>query len=162
MTLFDYIVLFVLGCSVVIGLLRGLVKELVSLVGWILALVLANAYADVLAGWLPDAIPGQVMRLIVAFIALFIGVRLLTMLVAMLLDSLIEATGLSLADRGLGALFGLARGVVLVLAAVLVCGMTEVPRQDFWKDATLSPMAVSAARAVLPFLPDKIAQYVRF
>ncbi len=162
MTLFDYVVLFVMACSVLIGLFRGLIKELISLVGWIAALVVANAYAAALADLLPDSIPGQALRLIVAFIALFIGVRLLIMLVAMLLDSLIEATGLTLADRGLGAVFGLARGVVLVIAGVLVCGMTEIPKQEFWKNALLSPMAVGAAQSILPLLPDKVAQQVKF
>ena len=162
MTLFDYVVLFVVASSVLIGLLRGLIKELISLVGWIAALVVANAYAAALADLLPASVPGQALRLIVAFIALFIGVRLLIMLAAMLLDSLIAATGLTLADRGLGAVFGLARGVVLVLAGVLICGMTEIPQQEFWKNAMLSPMAVSTAREILPLLPDKVAQQVRF
>ncbi len=162
MTLFDYVVVFVMACSVLIGLFRGLIKELISLIGWIAALVVANAYAAALADLLPASIPGQALRLIVAFIALFIGVRLLIMLLAMLLDSLIEATGLTLADRGLGAVFGLARGVVLVVAGVLVCGMTAMPQQEFWKNAMLSPMAVGAARAILPLLPDKVAQQVKF
>jgi len=161
-TLFDYVVLFVVACSTLIGLFRGLIKELISLVGWIVALVVANAYAGSLADLLPAAIPGQALRLIVAFIALFIAVRLLVMLLAMLLDSLIEATGLSMADRGLGAVFGLARGVVLVVAGVLVCGMTKIPQEEFWKNAALSPMAVGAASAILPFLPDKVAQQVKF
>lgn len=162
MTLFDYVVLFIVGCSMLIGLFRGLIKELISLIGWIAALVVANAYAGALADLLPAAVPGQALRLIVAFIALFIGVRLLIMLVAMLLDSLIEATGLTLADRGLGAVFGLARGAVLVIAGVLVCGMTEIPRQAFWKNAALSPMAVGAAREILPLLPDRVSQQVKF
>ncbi|HEY8027261.1 MAG TPA: CvpA family protein [Burkholderiaceae bacterium] len=162
MTIFDYLLLFILVCSIAIGMLRGLIKEILSLLGWILALVVANAYGDQLAALLPEVIPGHVTRLIVAFVALFIGVRLLTMLLAMLLDSFIKATGLSMADRGLGALFGLARGVVIVLAAVLVCGMTDIPQQDFWKNATLSPWAVDTARAVLPLLPDNVAKYVRF
>jgi membrane protein required for colicin V production len=62
----------------------------------------------------------------------------------------------------LGGLFGLARGMVIVLAAVLVCGMTGIPEQAFWKDALLSPMAETAARTVKPFLPGEIARYVQF
>ena len=162
MTIFDYLLLFILGCSVAIGLFRGLIKEIVSLLSWILALIIANAYGGDLAALLPQAIPGQAMRLIIAFIALFIGVRLLMMLLAMALDSLLEAAGLTLADRALGALFGLLRGVVIVLAAVLVCGMTAIPQQDFWKKAQLRPAAETAAREIIPFLPDNIARYIKF
>lgn len=162
MTLFDYLVVFILICSVVISTLRGLVKEILSLLSWIVAFVVANAYGEKLAALLPEAIPGSTTRLIVAFIALFIGVRLLMMLLSMAIDAVIKASGLTLADRGLGGLFGLGRGIVIVLAVVLVCGMTAIPQQAFWKDALLSPLAETAARTVKPFLPGDMARHVQF
>ena len=162
MTLFDYIVLFILICSVVISTMRGLIKEILSLVSWIVAFVVANAYSGLLASWLPALFPGQIVRLIVAFLALFIGVRLLMALLMMAVDALIKASGLSLADRGLGGLFGFARGCVIVLAAVLVCGMTSIPEQPFWKNALLSPLAETAARTVIPLLPASVSGHVRF
>lgn len=162
MTIFDYLVLFVLICSVVISTLRGLVKEILSLVGWIVAFVVANAYGAQLAPLLPDVIPGATARLIVAFIALFLGVRILMGLLSLAIGALVEATGLSLADRGLGGLFGLARGIVIVLAGVILCGMTELPKQAFWQQALLSPIAETGARTVKPFLPAAMAQHVNF
>jgi membrane protein required for colicin V production len=161
-TIFDYLVIFVLIASIVIGTLRGLVKEILSLAGWIVAFVVANAYSAALASMLPDAIPGDAVRLIVAFIALFIGVRILMALLSMAVDALVTAGGLTLADRGLGSLFGLARGIVIVLAGVILCGMTSIPKQDFWKNALLSPMAESGARTIKPFLPAAMAQHVHF
>lgn len=162
MTIFDYLVIFVLIASIVISTMRGLVKEILSLAGWIVAFVVANAYSAALAGMLPDAIPGVVVRLIVAFIALFIGVRILMALLAMAIDALVTAGGLSLADRGLGGLFGLGRGIVIVLAGVILCGMTSIPKQDFWRNALLSPMAESGVRTVKPLLPDAMARHVHF
>jgi membrane protein required for colicin V production len=161
-TIFDYLVLFVLISSVVISTLRGLVKEILSLLGWVVAFVVANVYGAQLAPLLPELIPGATARLIVAFIALFLGVRILMGLLTLAVGALVEATGLSLADRGLGGLFGLARGIVIVLAAVILCGMTSIPQQAFWKDALLSPMAETGARTVKPFLPAALAQHVRF
>ena len=162
MTIFDYIVLFILVSSVVISTMRGLVKEILSLVGWIAAFVVANAFGAKLAPMLPSVIPGESLRLIVAFIALFLGVRVLMGLLALAIGALIEATGLSLADRGLGGLFGLGRGIVIVLAGVILCGMTSIPQQAFWKEALLSPMAETGARTVKPFLPAALAQHVQF
>lgn len=162
MTIFDYLVLFVLVCSVVISTLRGLVKEILSLLSWVVSFVVANAYGQSLARLLPGVIPGGTTRLIVAFIALFIGVRLLMMLLTLAIDAVIKASGLSLADRGLGGLFGLGRGIVIVLAAVLLCGMTAIPQQPFWKEALLSPLAETAARTVKPFLPGDFARHVQF
>lgn len=162
MTIFDYLVLFVLACSVLISTLRGLVKEILSLLSWIVAFVVANAYGETVAPWLPQMVEGNTLRLIVAFLALFIGVRILMGLLSMTLDALIKATGLTLADRGLGGFFGLARGLVLVLAAVLLCGMTEIPQQPFWQDALFSPMAVTAAETVMPHLPGEFTQHIKF
>ncbi|GGB85303.1 CvpA family protein [Pseudoduganella buxea] len=162
MTIFDYVVLFVLVASVIISTLRGLVKEMLSLAGWIVAFVVANRYSAPLAVLLPEAVPGEVVRLIVAFIALFIGVRILMGILTMAIAALVEAGGLSLADRGLGGLFGLARGLVIVLTGVILCGMTSIPQQDFWRQALLSPLAESGARTVKPFLPAALAQHVQF
>lgn len=162
MTIFDYLVLFVLICSIVISMLRGLVKEVFSLAGWIVAFIVANAYAEALAQLLPDMVPGNTTRLIVGFIVLFIGVRILVGLLTMALNEVVKAAGLTLADRGLGGLFGLARGLLIVLAAVLLCGMTGIPQQDFWKEALFSPLAETAAHTVKPFLPDDFAQHIQF
>jgi membrane protein required for colicin V production len=161
-TIFDYLLLFVLISSVIISTLRGLVKEILSLLGWIVAFIVANAYGAQLAPMLPAVIPGDAGRLMVAYIALFLGVRILMGLASMAIGALVSASGLSLADRGLGGLFGLARGIVIVLAVVILCGMTAIPKQAFWQDALLSPVAESGARTLKPFLPAALAQYVRY
>jgi membrane protein required for colicin V production len=161
-TIFDYLVLFVLVASIIISMMRGLVREVLSLAGWVVAFVVANAYAAALAQMLPPVVPGEVLRLILAFIALFIGVRILMGLLAMALGALLDAGGLSIVDRLLGAVFGFCRGLVIVLAAVILCGMTSLPQQAFWKDALLSPLAETGARTVKPFLPAAMAQHVNF
>lgn len=162
MTVFDFLVLFVLICSIIISTLRGLVKEMLSLASWVISFVIANAYGEELAVLLPDMIPGTLTRLIVAFIALFIGTRLLMGLLSMAAEALVKAGGLTVADRGLGGLFGLGRGLVIVMTAVLLCGMTAIPTQPFWKDALFSPLAETAARTVKPFLPGDFARHVQF
>lgn len=160
MTIFDYLVIFVMVTSVIIGLVRGLVKEVLSVIGWIIAFIVANAYAAPLAQMLPEAVPGEVLRLILAFIALFIGARILIGLLSLALDALLDAGGLSFIDRALGAVFGVARGLVIVLAGVILCGMTSLPQQDFWKHAVFSPYAEDGVRLVKPYLPAAIAQHV--
>lgn len=162
MTIFDYLVLFVLVTSVLISMMRGLVKEILSLVSWIVAFVIANAYGATLAKLLPEAVPGEAIRLLLAFVVLFIGVRILMGLLSMTVDALVKVTGLSLADRTLGSLFGVARGLVIVLTAVILCGMTSIPQQPFWKNALLSPFAEQGARAIKPYLPAAYAQHVKF
>lgn len=162
MTIFDYLVLFVLICSIIISTLRGLVKEVLSLLSWIVAFIVANAYGEALAQMLPDMIPGETTRLIVGFIALFIGVRILMGLLAMAISEMVKISGLTLVDRGLGGLFGLARGLLIVLVTVLLCGMTGLPQQSFWKEALFSPLAETAAHTVKPFLPGDFSRHIKF
>ena len=162
MTIFDYLVLFVLICSVVISTLRGLVKEMLSLESWIIGFAVANAFCASLAELLPAAVPGDTIRLMVAFIVLFIGVRILMSLLTLALNAVVTASGLSVIDRGLGGLFGLARGLVIVLVGVILCGMTSIPEQDFWKNALFSPLAETATRSIKLYLPVAYAQYVKF
>ena len=160
MTIFDYLFLFILIASVIISTLRGLIKEILSLLGWGLALIVANAYGATLASLLP--LPEQSLRMVVAFVALFVGVRLLMWLLSLALESVVAATGLKVVDRGLGSLFGLARGMVIVMALVLVCGMTAIPKQPFWRHATFRPLVEDSAMAIKPYFPGSIAKYVDF
>ncbi|MES2740422.1 MAG: CvpA family protein [Pseudomonadota bacterium] len=162
MTIFDYLVLFILIASVIISTLRGLIKEILSLLSWVVAFVVANVYGPVLAPMLPAVVPGGALRLLVGFAVLFVVVRILMALLTLALEALIAATGLNLADRGLGGLFGLARGLVIVLAGVILCGMTAIPQQPFWKDALLSPLAETGARTLKPYLPAAYAKHVQF
>ena len=162
MTIFDYLVLLILACSVIISTLRGIVREVVSLAGWIVALFVANAYAEQLAHMLPEGLTSEVGRLIAAFIVLFIATRLLVALLGRAVQELVKASGLSMMDRTLGSVFGVARGLVIVLVIVLLCGATSIPQQSFWTEAMFSRQAVEAAEAVKPYLPGKFSEHVHF
>jgi membrane protein required for colicin V production len=160
MTAFDYIVLFIFITSIIISTMRGLLKEILSLVSWVIAFLVANMYGDRLAELIP--LTGASLRLIVAFVSLFLGTRLLMGLLTMAISSLITASGLKLMDRGLGSLFGVARAAVLVLALMIIGGMTNLPQQAFWKHAVLRPMLETSALTLKPYLPGSVARHVNF
>lgn len=162
MTAFDYVLLAILAASIVIGLFRGLIREVLSLLAWLAAFVVANRYGADLAALLPDAIPRGAVRLVVGFVILFVGVLLLGALVNLAIAHIISASGLKPFDRGLGGLFGLARGVLIVLTAVILAGMTDLPRQPVWRGALLSGVSERAVRFIKPWLPDDWASHVNF
>ena len=162
MTLFDYAVLAILLISILISVWRGLVREILSLIGWVAAFVVANLYAQDVQALLPPVLGLPILRFIVAFLLLLVGTIFLMALINWGILRGIQAAGLELADRGLGGLFGLARGCVIVVAIVLVGGMTRAPQMDVWKDALFSRLAESAVETLLPFLPNDIAGKVKF
>ena len=162
LTTFDFILLFILGCSVIIGVKRGFIRELFSLVSWVVAFFVAITYAKVLAPLLPAALTHELVRWIISFIVLLILVRVVMMLLVGVVDALLGLGGLAGFNRMLGSLFGLARGALLVLILVLIGGLTAIPQEPFWKNARFSPYAEQAAMKVVPYLPQEIAKNIRY
>jgi membrane protein required for colicin V production len=72
------------------------------------------------------------LRLLTAWVALFLAVLLVGGICNYLLGKLVEATGLTSTDRLMGMLFGVTRGVIIVIAVLII--LTEVlpVREDPW------------------------------
>lgn len=153
MTVFDLGVLAIVALSALFAYFRGVVRELIALVSWIAALGVALAFEDRLAAMLPGFADTPAARHVIAFALIFVAVLVAGALVAYPLVKLVRAAGLGFADRFLGAVFGLARGMVIVLFAVLVAGLTTLPRHEWWQNAALGPPLVEAALALRPWLP---------
>ena len=161
MAWFDYGVLTVLGVSLLLGALRGLMREMVSLVGWIAAFVLATAFSGIVAVHMPGSL-GPLISGLLSFMLIFIGVLVVSGLVGLVLSLLVRAVGLGFLDRLLGAAFGVARGVAIVLLAVLLAGLTPLPREPFWRHAVLSGPFETVALALGPYLPEGMAQRLKY
>jgi len=80
----------------------------------------------------------------------------------MALSSAVRASGLAPADRALGLLFGVVRGLLVVLVIVLLAGLTPLPRERFWRDAFLSGPFESVALALRPHLPARLGQHLKY
>ena len=158
----DYAVIGVLVISMVWSALRGVVREIVSLGGWIIAFLAANLLAGPLGPEMPQSIPTPELRVAAAYVAVFAASLIVTSLVGLLLSKIVKAVGLGGLDRALGALFGAARGLLIVLVAALLAGLTSAPRQPFWRDSTSGPLLVQAAQALKPLLPQSFAERLRY
>ena len=162
MTVFDYAVLTVISASVLLGLWRGVVSEILALAAWIAAFLVARAVATDVAVMLTGQIAEPGVRLAVAYVLVFFGVLLVVAIARVLISLLLKAAGLGLLDRMLGAGFGVLRGVLVVLAAVLVAGMTPLPQAAWWRDAMLAPPLETVIIAAKPWLPADAAKRIRY
>lgn len=131
----DAVMLVLLLVSVAVGLWRGLVFELLSLTGWVLACWLAWRHAQDVVAWLPGSLQSPWLRHLAAMALVFLGVLLATALAARLLRALIAATPLSLLDRSLGAVFGLARGLLLLTILVTLGSLTPAAASAPWRES---------------------------
>jgi membrane protein required for colicin V production len=159
---FDFVVLGVLGVSVVLGLIRGLLKEVLSLAAYAFAFVAAIWWGPRVADWLASWITQSFLRMTVAYIGVFIAVLLSIGLVNMTLSTLIDKTGLTPADHGLGAVFGLARGILFVLLFVTLAGFTPLPEEPWWKQAMFSKQIVGVVQQIKARLPDPIRDWLPY
>lgn len=162
MTGFDYAAIAVIGLSTLLSLWRGAVQQVFSLAAWGVALVVANHFAPWLQGRLPDDIEGETTRFLVAVVGLFIAALVATTGLGRLLAGALRAVGLGSADRVLGVLLGFVRGVLVVLVAVALAGMTPLPQTLVWREAKSSAWFVQGVEWARPSLPQAFASRIRY
>ncbi len=163
MTGFDFALLGILGGSTLLGVIRGLIKELLSLVAFGLAFLAAIWWGPSLAGIsLLNWASNEYLRLGISYAALFVLTLLAVGLLNMALSAMIKSTGLSPADRGLGAMFGLIRGVLLVLVLVVIAGYTPLPEEVWWKQAMFSEQVVGVIQQLKARLPTPMDQWLPY
>ncbi|MGA7949482.1 MAG: CvpA family protein [Thiobacillaceae bacterium] len=162
MTVLDWIILLVLAACVVRSLMRGLVEEVFSLAAWIVAFMAAKWGAVAVAPLLPVGIANVSMRYFVGFVAVFLAMMIVVLVTGHMVKSSVDAAGLTGADKFIGGMFGLLRGLVILVGLTLAAGLTQLPRTDFWRHATLSRGLEIMAIQVKPLLPQKLARYIRY
>ena len=156
----DYAIIIIIVLSAVISLFRGFVKEALSLAVWILAIWIALTFANHVAALMENMISIPSVRISVAFSILFVTVIILGSIINYFAGKLVTKSGLTGTDRMLGAVFGMARGGVIVVILVLLAGLTAVPRDNWWKQSVLLPYAQKPAMLVRGFLPDSISKNI--
>jgi membrane protein required for colicin V production len=147
----DLTLLGVLLVSTAVGLLRGFVFELLSLLGWIVAWGAATFGAPwVATNWLrgwnwvgTDSLSS------VSFALCFVAALVVWGLLAKLISLIVQATPLNWPDRGLGAVFGLVRGLLGVVVVVAGVNMSPWAQAPAWQ-------ASLGARVLGPVLENVI------
>lgn len=162
MTSFDYLVLAIIGLSIFFSIMRGLVREVLALIGWIAAFFVAKTYTLELSPLLPRTIPTETLQYLAAFIILFLATLLVSSLLAIALSQIFEKVGLSFIDRGLGAIFGTLRGLMIVGVLVFLGGLTDFPKQSAWRNAMFSAPLEAMVLSALPWVPKAIADRVKY
>jgi membrane protein required for colicin V production len=145
------------------GCLRGLVRAMLSLVGLATASVLAVRYYPDIAQWLERLIATLWVRQAIGFALVFLAVMAIAMVCSTLLRFALRAAGLSLMDRLLGGLFGLAK-VVLVASVLLMMANEFFPSvRTQLAESTLAPFLFRSAEFLEAFLKkhDAVVQQLQ-
>ncbi len=162
MTVFDYVFLAILGLSALVGLWRGLISEVMAVIAWMVALFAAWRYNEQAAEVFVGLIVEPLWRQVAGAALVVFGVLILAALIRYLLRQLLQAAGLGATDRFFGALFGIARGLLVAVVVVLIGGLAGLSQAPWWTQALFSPPLEMAVVAAKPWLPAVVADKIRF
>ena len=138
----DIIIIGIIAVSALIGVFRGLIKEALSLASWFAAIVAGTLFSSQLADLMENLINNASLRRIAAFALLFVVVIFTGTMISNLISKLTEAAGLKGADRTLGALFGVLRGLIIVLVIIFIGSQFELS-QAWFEGSNLVPHALA-------------------
>jgi membrane protein required for colicin V production len=122
-----------LALSVIVGLWRGFVFELLSLAGWFVAYFAGLWATPSLQSYIHIGDPGSALNYGVTFLCVFLVALVVWGVGARLVRAMIRATPLSPIDRLLGAGFGLARGLVVLLVVATVVSVSPLALSGAWQ-----------------------------
>lgn len=152
----DYVIIALIGLSVLISLIRGFVREVLSLASWIAAFLIAFNFAHSLSLMFVGHIKSPTAQFVIAFAILFIAALLVGAVVNYLISNLVKKTGLSGTDRVLGMALGGVRGVLIVSILILLAGFTSLPKDAAWNHSYLLPHFTPCVTWLEHFIPDAL------
>ncbi len=159
-TLIDGIAAVVIILSAILAYSRGLVRESLAIGGWILAAVAAFVFAPMAEPLMKEVPilkdflgPSCELSMIAAFAAVFALALIVVSVFTPLFAGAVQRSALGGIDQGLGFLFGVARGVVLVVIALLIY-------QNVFANDPVAMVEDSRTAAVFAQVSDQIAEQI--
>jgi membrane protein required for colicin V production len=141
----DYVLIALAAFSCVAGLMRGLLREIISLATWLLAIAIAWRFSDVLEPHLGGLLAGSAVRPWAARVIIFLAILLIGTAIGAIVTHFVRLSIFNAVDHGLGMLFGLARGVVVVGLLTMLCHALQLQKEDWYRQSLLVPVGEQIA-----------------
>ncbi len=133
----DVVVIAILVVSGLLAYFRGLVREILSLATWIGAAFGALYGFSTVQPYVRQFISVNIVADILSGVGLFLASLVVLTLINHLISSRVKDSALGAIDRGLGFLFGVARGALLISVAYIAASW-------FWAEDQLNPYLADA------------------
>ncbi len=160
-TIIDGIAAILIVLSALLAYSRGFVREVLSIGGWIAAIIVGYLFANqirpliVMVPMAGDFIGEQCeLALLISFAVVMVAALIVMSVFTPLFSNMVQRSILGGFDQGFGFLFGVARGVLLIVVALMayeLAGAGEsVPVIDDSRTAKLSGSLRDAVSGQLP------------
>ena len=152
-TIIDAVVAAVIILSAILAWSRGFVRESLAILGWIAAAILAFLFAPAvrpMIAQLPvlDRFMGDSCELatIAGFAVVFALALVVFSIITPLFSSVVQRSALGGVDQGMGFIFGVARGILLVAIAFIVYDRVMTSQQVAMVDNSRSAQVFERMR----------------
>ena len=150
----DLLLIGILLVSLIWGLFRGLVREVLALSSWVLAGWLTWRYGATLGDYLMAWLSSERLSYFAGLGAVFIGSLVAFTLISRVAYKQFRISGLTAMNRILGAIFGIARGVVVSTLLLFGAQFSPATQANWYRDSELVPYFVP----LLEFTDDAVFQ----
>tara|TARA_B100001989_G_C24296831_1_gene343790 strand:- start:81 stop:551 length:471 start_codon:yes stop_codon:yes gene_type:complete len=130
----DTFVLIVFFLFSLLGAIRGFVRELMSIFSWVLCILVAYMYYGTLADYARTFLPGEFLPFIIAFVIIFTTGLLIMSIISKQVSKTVKESPLNSLDRLLGFLFGLTKGIIMVVFVAFILEFTGF-QAEWWSNS---------------------------
>ena len=155
-TLLDIILLVVMLISALLAMVRGFMREVLSIVSWAAAAVLTIYAYPRLLPVAKQYVNHDLIAAAIVIAGVFLGTLLLVSIITIKVSDKILDSRVGALDRTLGFLFGLGRGLVIVVVAFLFFNWLVLERsQPEWvREAKSKAVLQGTGQWLMSVLPD--------
>lgn len=151
--------LLIIGASILIAITRGFTTEALSLVAWVAAIFITLQGHPILYPLVVDYVQPDFMASMITYAALGIISLITFKFTAVMVGKMIKESHIGALDRGLGVLFGIARGMLIVSFLYLLTTPFYSPGNypEWFEEAKSRPLieyGASVINAVNPYKDD--------
>ena len=153
----DVVFLVIVGVSALVAIARGVTKELLSITGWILAAVSVYYLLPVVDPIMQKYISSKVLSNLVSGMVILILFCIFWVLAVDKISTQIRFSKLSSLDRILGFIFGIFRGVIIVILLQIMISslIPEESQKGVFAESRYFKLAGDAAGPIKSLIPEK-------
>ena len=156
LTILDLVVIVVVLVSATLAMVRGFVREVLSVASWLAAVAAAYfLYKPLVPLVKPYIESGTVATIIAAAVIFFIALIVASYITTKISDFVIDSRVGAL-DRGFGFLFGAARGLLLLVIALLFFSWLVQTPPAWVANARSKPLLTSLGDRLMAALPNDV------
>lgn len=158
----DITFLVVIGINGLLGLWRGLVREVFTLLGIVGGVLIASRTYEMTLPFVERFISNPNLAKIVSFLLILLVAAILIHFAGIIISKLFKTLFLGWLDRFLGLLFGLIKGVAIVLVVILLLSKFPLGNsEELLESSIVVPYAFILLELFLPLLPENFSEILQ-